>query len=200
MNTSTKQEQEILIRLSEGDGAAFAEIFHAYKDRVYATALRLMGNHTHAEEIVQEVFIKIWLNRSTLRQVTYFKAYLFTTARNHIFNTLKQMARERTDGLTALEPACKATEEKVFGRDLERVLQNAVRQLPPQQERVYYLSKVEGRPRHEVADLLQLSPETVKVHLARAMRSIRDYCTARMDVPNLILLASTSAGLFFLSE
>ncbi len=93
MNTSTKQEQDLLIRLSEGDSAAFAELFHAYSDRVYATALRLMGSHTYAEEIVQEVFMKIWLTRHTLHQVTYFRAYLFTTARNHIFNCLKQLAR-----------------------------------------------------------------------------------------------------------
>ncbi len=97
-----------------------------------------------------------------------------------------------------VEPACKGTEERVLSRDFERVLQNAVRQLPPQQERVYHLSKVEGRPRHEVADLLQLSPETVKVHLARAMRSIREYCTARMDIPGLILLSIMNNGIFFL--
>lgn len=198
MDTSTKQEQQLLIRLSEGEGAAFAAIFHEYKDRVYATALRLMGNHSHAEEIVQDVFMKIWLNRQVLPQVTHFRAYLFTTARNHIFNTLKQYARERTGDLSAVEPACKSTEEKVLGRDLERMLQHAVRQLPPQQERVYHLSKVEGRPRHEVADLLQLSPETVKVHLARAMRSIREYCTARMDVPHLVILSATATEIFFL--
>lgn len=199
MNTSTKHEQELLIRLSEGDASAFEEIFHAYRDRIYATAYKLMGGHTHAEEIVQDVFLKIWLSRDALPQITHFRAYLFTTARNHIFNCLKQLARERTTGLTVVEPACKGTEERVLSRDLERVLQNAVRQLPPQQERVYHLSKVEGRPRHEVADLLQLSPETVKVHLARAMRSIREYCTTRMDIPGLALLAVSTSGIFFLS-
>ncbi|WP_126243614.1 RNA polymerase sigma factor [Chitinophaga rhizosphaerae] len=198
MNTSTTHEHELLIRLSEGDGAAFAELFHEYRDRIYATAVRLMGSHSHAEEIVQEVFMKIWLNRSSLPQVTFFRAYLFTTARNQIFNSLKQLARERTADILHAEPACKGTEERVLGRDFERVLQNAVRQLPPQQERVYHLSKVEGRPRHEVAHLLQLSPETVKVHLARAMRSIREYCTARMDIPGLMLSSAFASELFFM--
>lgn len=197
MNTSTKHEQDLLIRLSEGDSTAFSEIFHEYKHRIYATALRLMGSPTHAEEIVQEVFIKIWTNRHTMHVVEHFRAYLFTTARNHIYNALRQLAREKTDGFTTQEPACKGTEEKVISRDLERVLQNAVRRLPPQQERVYRLTKVEGLPRNEVADMLQLSPETVKIHLARAMRSIREYCIARMDMYPLLLLASTTSGIFF---
>lgn len=191
MSTSAKTEKELILRFSEGDNLAFEEIFHIYRNRIYVIALRMTGKPATAEEIVQDVFLKVWLKRQALPEVTHFRAWLFTVARNHIFTEMKRLAREQgmEMQLRQLEPVhYEQTDVNVCNKDYDRILRKAVERLPPQQVRIYKLSKEEGLPRNEIADRLHLSPETVKVHLANAMRSIRAYCLAQIDFHMIICL------------
>lgn len=189
MEVNTYNERELLLSLAQGEDRAFAGVFHHYRHRIYAIAFRLLGSASQAEDVVQDIFLKMWLKRGELHEISHFKAYLFTVTRNHIFTSLKLMARQQ---LATSELSAAAVDEikdaAIIHKEYEQILQRAIAQLSPQQELIYKLSKEEGLKRNEIADRLQLSPETIKVHLANAMRSIRAFCMARMDLNTFLII------------
>lgn len=189
MKVNTYNERELLLSLAQGEDHAFAGVFHHYRHRIYAIAFRLLGSASQAEDVVQDIFLKMWIKRGELHEISHFKAYLFTVTRNHIFTSLKLMARQQ---LAASELSATVVDEikdaAIIHKEYEQILQRAIAQLSPQQELIYKLSKEEGLKRNEIADRLQLSPETIKVHLANAMRSIRAFCMARMDLNTFLVI------------
>jgi RNA polymerase sigma-70 factor (family 1) len=180
-----QQEQEWLGGIIRGDETAFAALFGAYRNRIYGIALRLTSSEMLAEEITQDVFLKLWLRREKLSEVEHFRAYLFTITRNHVFDALKAMAR--TLHLTG-EPGAdwpdrqSATEDLLVNKEYEAVLREAVDRLPERQREVYRLIREQGWKREQVAKQLEISPETVKVHLKKAVQSIRAFTIARLDL------------------
>jgi len=184
-------KNDLLKLVSQGDRAAFERLFNSYSNKIYSIAFELTESSTISEEIVQDVFLKIWLKRDTLGGVEHFEAYLFTMARNYVFTALKRLARKESVEKNAMQRALlfyNDTENKVFEKDYEKILQAAVDRLPLQQRQVYNLIKVEGYKREEAAAALELSPETVKTHLAKAMQAIRAYCLARIGTSIALLL------------
>ncbi|GAA4444403.1 RNA polymerase sigma-70 factor [Ravibacter arvi] len=184
-----------LIEAAEGNQEAFSHLFYAYKDKVYTVALRLTEASVLAEEVVQEVFIKLWVNREALAEVRSFDDYLFIVTRNYVFAAMKKIAhRQRTEvSWRDIAPTSEnLTENTLLNQEYEVVLQNAIAQLSPQQRQVYLLSRDQNLKRDEIAQMLNVSPETVKTHQARALQSIRSYCAAQlgMKLPlGLLLLA-----------
>lgn len=165
------KERALLCRIAQGDEAAFGELFQAYHQRLGAYVLRLTESRQATEEIVQDVFVKVWVRRATLVEIQHFDSYLFTAARNHVFNYIRNMARERDrQAALAAEVLVAETPED----DYHMLLDEAVAQLPQQQQRVYRLHKQEGLSHAEIASRMQLSVETVKKHMHLALRTIRD--------------------------
>ncbi|WP_143306153.1 RNA polymerase sigma factor [Chitinophaga vietnamensis] len=189
MEITVYNERNLLLKLAQNEDDAFVPLFHHYRHRIYAIALHLLGSASLAEDAVQDIFMKIWLKRQELHEISHFKAYLFTTARNHIFTSLKLIARQqRMESELSKADLPPVKDSLLVYKEYEQILQKAIAQLPPQQELIYKLSKEEGLKRNEIAARLQLSPETIKVHLANAMRSIRAFCMARMDFNTFLLL------------
>lgn len=190
----THQEQELITRIAAGDEAAFTALFDAYKDRIYSIAMRLTRNPAVAEEIVQDVFLKIWLKKEGLAEVGHFRAYLFTATRNEVISAIRRLARRRV----LVQEAAKTgttevndTDSLLLDREYQQILRQAVEQLPPQQQKVYRLMKEQGLKRDQVAGQLGMSPETVKMHLSLAMRSVRAFCIARLDLYIALALFET---------
>lgn len=175
----------LLQAVSEGDERAFSEIFHQFRNKVYAIAFKVTGSEAMAEEVLLDVFLKVWLKREQLPQVEHFTAWLYTITRNHLFNLLKQTAlRVHAAPLTEQEdyqfPCSDNPAAILQEKEYRRVLQQAVDRLPPQQKKVYRLIKEHGMKREEAAVELNLSPETVKRHLSDAMQFIRVYCVSHL--------------------
>jgi RNA polymerase sigma-70 factor (ECF subfamily) len=171
-------EQELIFLISKGDENAFAKIFDIYKDRVYSVAIRLTHSTTVSEEIVEDVFLKIWIRRATLNEIENFNAYLFTIARNETYKILKQISRNYK--LVSIENNQLLTfnnsEDRLIEKEYTSLLNEAVRRLPSQQKQVYKLIKEGDLKRDQVALELNIQPETVKYHLAQAMKNIRAFC------------------------
>ncbi|HEY8933980.1 MAG TPA: RNA polymerase sigma-70 factor [Cyclobacteriaceae bacterium] len=163
----------MLDRIALSDAEAFGLIFRNYSNKVYCYALKLTRSKNLSEEIVQEVFIKIWVNRMSLTSIDYFSSYLYTITRNHTFNVLKRIAVEvkskahYADENRKLQPSG----QSAYYDDLNQ----AVDKLSPQQQLVYKMCYHEGLKYDEVAERLQISHLTVKTHMQQALRSIRDY-------------------------
>jgi RNA polymerase sigma-70 factor (ECF subfamily) len=157
--------------------------------------LKVTRREAIAEEIVQDVFVKIWINRAGLPAIRHFPDFLYIIARNHTFNALRKLARERKLHEASTEDlsiAGVSTEAIILQRDYDRLLQQAVARLPPQQRLVYTLGRQEGFTREEIAAQLQISPETVKVHMSGALRTLRSYFKDHDEL--LLLIACILLG------
>ncbi len=171
-------EKQLLDRVARGEEAAFALLFNAYHQRLGAYVHRFTESLPATQEIVQDVFVKIWIRRDTLAEIKSFDAYLFMAARNHVLNYLRRQARERArkKELIAILPGRQQKDDP--SRDEQEyltLLDQAINQLPPQQKNVYILHRHQGLSHVEIAGRLHLSVETVKKHMSLALRSIRDY-------------------------
>lgn len=191
LTACTYNEKELLLRISAGDTSAFALLFHQYKDKIYTIGFKITGSTFLAEEVVQEIFMKLWTNRKMLPELECFTAWFNTITRNHLFSLIKRKAaRENREIIFADKiPAFNNnTDESILLKDAEELLEKALYTLPPQQNKVYRLIKERGMKKEEVASQLNLSTETVKAHLSKAMKSIRAYCLAHMDNPAILIL------------
>ena len=182
---TTYTEDELLAFIANGDELAFTNLFDNYRDRIYSIAFRITHSTTIAEEIVQDVFLKIWLRRDRLIEIQNFNAYLFVITRNHVYKALKQIAKNYE--LTAFAERDQLAGDNdsaglVMEKEYNSLLRKAIDRLPNQQKKVYQYIKEKGLKREEAAGLLHLSPETVKYHLAEAMKNIRTFCMLHLDM------------------
>ncbi len=168
----------------QGDEDAFATFYHHYKNRIYGLALKLTHSTSIAEEIVQDVFLKIWMKRADLMQVENLQAYLFTIARNDVYRVMKQIARNYQHVLHKENEVLteNSSEQYVMEKEYSTLLRKAVDRLPHQQKQVYTLIKEQGLKREEAAVFLNLHPETVKSHLAQAMKNVRNFCLLHLHI------------------
>ena len=167
--------------MSKGDEFAFHILFDQYRDRVFSIAWRITGVRSVAEDVVQEVFIKLWINREKLPEVENFNAYLNTVIRNHIFNNLRRIAYEQTFLEELIKQGLLNTHDfsdPVLYNELQNLVHKAIKQLLPQQKRVFQLSRVEGLTHAQIASTLNISRSTVKGHMVTALRSIKSFLSA----------------------
>ena len=180
-----------LFRLIAGDDeAAFSELFRRYDKRIYPFVLKMIRTPVLAEEITHEIFIKIWRHREKLPAIDHPEAYILTIAARHTLDQIKKRLNENKmlRGLSASKAQShNDTEEKMLLRDRAALVQQAVDQLPPQQKSVYELSRLEGMNYEQIAEQLQISPNTVRNHLVKALRSIRDYMKEQDELPAVLL-------------
>jgi RNA polymerase sigma-70 factor (family 1) len=180
-----RNSTSLLNQIAAGDEQAFRQLFEQYSHKVFVFALRLTRSQSVAEEIVQDVFLKIWLHRQELISITYFPSYLYTITRNHSFNILKKIGREvstREKLGRSLTDVHNETEEAVIYHDYQNILTDAINRLPPQQRLVYSLCHLEGFKYEEVARQLKISRLTVKTHMQQAIRSIKSRVTAAIGL------------------
>lgn len=187
-------ESNLLSRIAEGDQQAFSLLFMRHRGKIYSTTFKLTNSHQLAEEILQDVFLKIWLKRSELLAVVNFEAYLHTIARRAAYRGIKLLARQKEFLVPdADEPAFHFTGEQILElKQYNDVLRQAIDRLPPKQKETHLLIKEFGLTRDEVAVRLGVSAETVKYNMSEATKKIRAYFLAHTDLlPVLFILAGS---------
>lgn len=170
-------DTELLQHIAKGDEAAFRVLFDGYKARFYAVAIKMTRSSTIAEEMVQDVFLRIWQSREQLAVVENPESYFFTILYRQVFKHFKKLALEhKLLKLIAESPAFQnITDETILAQESERLINEAVSKLPPQQQLVFKLNKQDGLSRDQIAEMLHISPNTVRNHLAEAFKFIRAY-------------------------
>ena len=181
--TSLHNEKDLLLRVAEGDETAFRVLYNHYRKKIYALGVVLTRSENQAQELVQDVFLKIWEKREQFREINRFNAWLRTIARNTAINYIRARALEKL-GLNRLpmqESSNCFTENDVADREYSLLLQSAVRQLPPQQQKVYILHQQQGLCHEAIAEQLDISVLTSKKYMKLALRSIRIFLEHHMD-------------------
>nr|WP_067057188.1 sigma-70 family RNA polymerase sigma factor [Mucilaginibacter sp. L294] len=184
-------EKELLLKVANGDEHAFSELFNTHHQLLGTHIYRITDSVELAEEVVQDVFLKIWMSRETLTTVQNFRAYLFVISKNHALNCLRKVAKERIHQKTLEENILPLIAEENPGlADYYSLLDEAIDHLPPQQQKVYLLSRHNRLKYDEIASQMGLSRETVKKYLQGATHSITTFVQSNMDVSAMIILIS----------
>ncbi len=153
--------------------SAFDLIYKKYSRRLYGFVLRYVKQETDAEEIVQEVFIKIWKSRDAINTYSSFESFLFTIAHNATVNLLKkrvpeQKYKEYVKSLQHIDESYELTDE-IYYKELIDKFQDLLKELSPRQQEIYQLSREEGLSHKEIAEKLGISTNTVKNHLVTTL-------------------------------
>ena len=190
-------DMALFSEMALGNEEAFDVFFYRYNTRVYHFILHIVKVGEIAEELVHDVFLKIWLNREALQHVGNPGNYLFVAAKNHSLNHLEKVATERRDKQPLdkqMLPNPSGPEEQLLYKESLALIARAVQELPEQQRLVFHLSKEQGLSRDEIAVRLNVSPHTVKNHLGSARKSIQQYMRAHGKIVGAILIVNIFLG------
>ena len=178
-------EKELLLQVGKGDESAFRQLYDRYRQKIFSLGMYLTHSEVLSEEIVQDVFMKVWEKRSQLTAISFFNSWLRTVARNTCSNYLRSLAIER---LALQEYVLKtktvpiSPEVGFETKEYEQILEAAIQQLPPQQRKVYLMSRRQGMKQQDIATELNISYYTVKEYMKLANRSIMNYLGTKLDI------------------
>jgi RNA polymerase sigma-70 factor (family 1) len=184
-------EKELFQRIGKGDESAFAIIFNHYKSVIFDYGMKITKSVTAAEELVQECFLKLWMGRGQLSAIENPVGYLHTMARNAGIDYLRRLSLDA--GLqkrvwAGISEADNPTLLKVQVSETQRLIDEAVAMLTPQQREVFLLSRYEGLNYHQIGQQMDISANTVKNHLVKALKFIREYLAVKYGNPVILIL------------
>jgi RNA polymerase sigma-70 factor (ECF subfamily) len=197
-----KNEGELLMQVADGNERAFRELMYVYQPLLLTYVFQLTRSAAAAEEIVQDVFLKIWMGRESLAGVQRFRSYLFIVCRNYALDQLRKIIRERRRAAEWEKEQALSPEYDLPGQEpataFFTLLDEAVSHLPPQQQKVYVLSRRNGLPQVEIARQTGLSVLTVKKYMKLAIASITAFIRSRLgNVPLVWIALAAAAGELF---
>lgn len=185
-NLNTLSDAELLVLLSEDSVAAFETLYVRYKNKLQSFCLFILKSPTVSQDIVQEVFIKVWSMRKNITADKSFSNYIYTLAKNQSLNELRSAKRKEVmeNILVRQEEASDAenAETKFIVKEYQALLEAAINDLTEHKRKIYVMSRNEGKSHKEIAEIMQISPHTVQSHISDSLRLISDYFFRHADV------------------
>lgn len=173
----------LMLRVKEGDTRAFEELVTIHQHAVIGTVAKMLGHPDDAEDIAQQVFIRIWKSAKRYEPQAKFTTWLFTITRNLVFNEMRRRQRkpavsmnEREDDFHIGTPddSSKNPDQSILQRELEDAIDRAIQELPEKQRMAVVLRRYEDMPYEEIGEILILSLPAVKSLLFRARTQLKD--------------------------
>jgi RNA polymerase sigma-70 factor (ECF subfamily) len=178
MHVVKDSEEELVLKLKNGSQTAFSSLYAMHVKRVYAFALKILKSPALAEDIVQEVFVRLWETGPQLNPKLSLQGYLFTIARNLSLNVIRKAARETiiTDEIAG-HAMDKSENGLAFAQHMQtkEFVSRAVQLLPPQRKKIYELCHGDGYTYKQAAEKLGIKDATVNSQMVKAIRSIKEY-------------------------
>ena len=174
---NTKLNSELIGLLKKGDVAAFDTIYNMYCHKLHQFVIRYLKQEEDAEEIVQEVFIKIWESKAKIKNHASFESFLFTISYNATISLLRKRlseskSKEYLKSIQQIQNANTVVDELQFN-ELNEKVQRLLEQLTPRQKEIFILSREEGLTHKEIAQRLKISENTVKNHLVTSLKFLK---------------------------
>lgn len=165
----------LLQEVSAGSVLAFRQLYELTAGDLFQYIRLFAPNRADAEEILQDVFLKLWEKRDTLPEIRSFRSYLFKMGRNHVLNYLR--SEKRWEAIPVEEPVLPQPDpsEKIIIKEYYRIAQDAIADLPERRKQVFRLREEDGLSLDEIARVLGISKSAVKQHLYAASAHIRKY-------------------------
>jgi len=156
---------------------AFTILFQKYSDKIYNLAIHYYNSPGEAEEIVQEVFLKVWIKRKSIKTPEAFWSFLYQTAKNMIFDSFRKQIHIKAYSeylrLSDFKTQTKNTEETILYRDLNNYYQQLIETMPAKRKEVFLLCNQQGLNHQEIADRMDISIRTVEEHMRQAVNYLR---------------------------
>lgn len=166
----------LVIRLQHDDVEAFDQAYQKYAGKLYAFGLKYLKSPADSEELVQNIFLKLWENRKTLRKDTSFKAYLFTIAYNDIckfFRKKKYYEQFILETFHNNPDGSYSIEGRIDSRSVLDKVQQLLEKLPEKQKKVFMESRLEGKTAKEIADDIGITPGTVDNYIMEVSKLLK---------------------------
>jgi len=185
-------EKELCMRIADGDEEAFASLFNRYYPLLRPFILKFTHSADKTEEMLQETFMRVWLNRDQLPEIDNLQAWIFTIASRQCLQAIrtelnhrKKLAalQIRESGLDANTPL-----DATQLAEISRLISQAVNNMPPQRQRIYRMSREQGLKPAAIAEALSLSVTTVKNALVAALKDIRHHLGAAGHTISLVFI------------
>jgi RNA polymerase sigma-70 factor (ECF subfamily) len=167
----------ILSALAKDQESSLEELYRYFYPRLYEFSRSFLKQEQDIDDIIQEVFIQIWLNRKKIKDPTTFDSYIFTITRNLLLNKL----RSRLNNQKLKEEIRKLSIAKEFEnldlvqyQELKNRVVELIHQLPERQQEIFVLSRTEGMSHKEIASKLEITTKTVEYHISLAIRFLRE--------------------------
>ncbi len=177
MEGNPTPEAQLVRRAADGEVAAYELLYRAHVGRIHALCLRMSRDRSEAEELVQDVFVRVWERLGSFRGDSAFGTWLHRVAVNTVIESLRTKGRWRERQAGAVEAAeiPDASFQRLAGTDLD--LERAIASLPPRARMVFVLHDVVGHKHREIAELTGTAVGTCKAHLHRARSLLRNALT-----------------------
>ena len=187
-----QHNEDILVKkLKNGDETSFRLLFDNYQNDLYRYVKSLVKIEAQAEEIVQDVFLKVWLRKHTLDPKLSFKSFIFTIARNLAFNFLKKAANDRelmNQVFYESQKSYRPSDINLTEAEYKNLGVRAVNSLPPRCQLVYKMSRDQGKTYEEISSELGISVNTVKNQMTKALGDIREFLSLHGDIVFILLV------------
>jgi RNA polymerase sigma-70 factor (family 1) len=201
MKDTSHSDEELLARLAANDEAAFRSLFEKYRDALFTYTARFVRSDQVAEELVMDVFMKIWLGRELALEIDCFESFLFRVARNKCIDFLRSAARDSNFKELIWARLQKLPEEQadsmLIVQEYEAKVREAIGLLSPQRRKVYQLSREQEYTHDQIARQLGISKATVNNHIVEAQGFIRKYLVKHLDLAVIFLATGQLSGIFF---
>ena len=171
-------EAKLLLALKEGDVNAFEKLYFFYSKRLYGNILNMVKSTDVTEEILQDLFQRVWEKRETIDPSKAFKSYLFTIAKHLVYDFFHLQTRQRNVEAYLIERSTASymhIDEEMALKETHTIITNGILQLPPQRRLVYTLCKIEGKSYEDVSQTLGISISTISDHIVKATKSLKAY-------------------------
>lgn len=175
---SCGNDRELLVLLRDGSERAFDFFYQKYSLQIYRKLYKMTKVSALAEELLQEVFVKIWEKRHLIDPDKSFKSYLFQIAQNQVYDFYRKVSRDeklQKEIIRGFDELHNITEEGIDLKETQEMLAQAIENLPPQQKLVFTLCKIEGKSYDEVSTVLGISTSTINGHIVKATKNIKGF-------------------------
>jgi len=187
----TKSNKDLLLAMKEGDMVAFYHIYERYCKRLYGFVLRFIKQEQDAEEIVQEVFIKIWESREKIDVYSSFESYIFTIAYNTTITLFRKRTKEKKylEHLRSLQQVEKPPDltDEIHFNELNDQVQTLLNELTPRQKEIFQLSREKRLSHEEIAKKLDITVNTVKKHMSNTLAFLKSHLNTNL-IANLLFI------------
>lgn len=192
---SLDNERELLIKIANGDEAAFTVLFNRYVPKVSEIAFQVVKTEAGAKDVVQNTFMQLWLGRDRLVEVEAPELWIYRLTYNCAYQFLKKkLLQEQKIAKYGAEHAAEIqhyeTEETLNARETQRLIFKAIQNLPLQSKKIYELNRISGMSPQAIAEELDINVQSVRNSLTRSTKFIKDHLAENgVIIPSVFLLA-----------
>ncbi len=190
--TDVLNEQQLVVRLKNRDSQAFTVIYNLYAQKLYRYAVKFIKSPEIAEDVVHDIFVKLWDNVNELQIESSLQAYLYKIAQRQLLNIIKRSAVEVKiidEIINNTTPYSQCTEDSLLYKETFSHTTDAINKLPSQRKLIFELGRNKGLSHKQIARQLNIADSTVNNQMVKALKSIKSHLLLKGSIGLSLIIA-----------